>query len=89
MINNYYKSKNTNPYRLKVEALSRRLSNEELSIILVHYAKKRGYKSNREEASDKESGKVLSAIRENEKIMKENNYRTISEMYTNDEKQSR
>lgn len=86
IINNYYKSKNTNPYRLKVEALSRRLSNEELSIILVHYAKKRGYKSNREEVSDKESGKVLSAIRENEKIMKENNYRTISEMYTNDEK---
>ena len=86
MINNYYKSKDTNPYKLKVEALDRKLTNEELSIILVHYAKKRGYKSNREEASDNDSGKVLSAIKENEKIMNENNYRTISEMYIKDEK---
>ena len=86
MINNYYKSKDTNPYKLKVEALDRKLTDEELSIILVHYAKKRGYKSNREEASDKDSGKVLSAIKENEKIMNENNYRTISEMYIKDEK---
>ena len=53
MINNYYLNKNTNPYKLKVEALDRKLTDEELSIILVHYAKKRGYKSNREEASDK------------------------------------
>lgn len=86
MINNYYKSKDTNPYILKVEALDRKLTDEELSIILVHYAKKRGYKSNREEASDNDSGKVLSAIKENEKIMNENNYRTISEMYIKDEK---
>lgn len=86
MINNYYKEKNSNPYKLKVEALDRKLTNEELSIILVHYAKKRGYKSNREEASDNDSGKVLSAIKENKKIMNENNYRTISEMYIKDEK---
>ena len=86
MINNYYNGKNINPYILKVEALDRKLTDEELSIILVHYAKKRGYKSNREEASDKESGKVLTAIKENEKIMKDNNYRTISEMYIKDDK---
>ena len=86
MINNYYKNKDTNPYKLKVEALDRRLTNEELSIILVHYAKKRGYKSNREEASDSEKGKVLSSIKENEKIMEENKYRTISEMYIKDNK---
>lgn len=86
MINNYYKNKNINPYKLKVEALDRKLSNEELAIILVHYAKKRGYKSNREEVVDNNSGKVLSAIKENEKIMSENNYRTISEMYIKNEK---
>ena len=86
MINNYYNGININPYILKVEALDRKLTDEELSIILVHYAKKRGYKSNREEASDKESGKVLTAIKENEKIMKDNNYRTISEMYIKDDK---
>ncbi len=86
VINNYYKNKNTNPYKLKVEALDRKLNNEELSIILVHYAKKRGYKSNREETSNDDSGKVLSAIKENVKIMQENHYRTISEMYIKDNK---
>lgn len=86
MINNYYKEKNINPYILKVEALDRKLTDDELSIVLVHYAKKRGYKSNREESSDNDSGKVLSAIKENEKIMNENNYRTISEMYIKDKK---
>lgn len=86
MINKYYKNRNTNPYKLKVEALDRKLTEDELCIILVHYAKKRGYKSNREEASDKENGKVLSAIKENEKIIKEHNYRSISEMYVKDEK---
>ena len=87
MINNYYKENNTNPYILKVEALNRKLTNEELSIILVHYAKKRGYKSNREESTnDKEAGKVLTAIKENQKIMKDNHYETISEMYIKDPK---
>jgi CRISPR-associated endonuclease Csn1 len=86
MINNYYKGKNTNPYQLKVEALDRKLSNEELCIILVHYAKKRGYKSNREDTSDNETGKVLSAINDNINLMKEKNYRTVSEMYIKDDK---
>lgn len=85
-INEYYKLNITNPYKLKVEALNRKLTDIELCIILVHYAKKRGYKSNREEASDNESGKVLSAIKENETLIKNNNYRTISEMYLKDEK---
>lgn len=87
MITEYYKKNNTNPYILKTEALNRKLTDEELSIILVHYAKKRGYKSNREEGTnDKDAGKVLSAIKENEKIMKENHYETISEMYVKDSK---
>lgn len=87
MITEYYKENNTNPYILKTEALNRKLTDEELSIILVHYAKKRGYKSNREEGTnDKDVGKVLSAIKENEKIMKENHYETISEMYVKDSK---
>lgn len=88
MVNTYYKNKDTNPYKLKVEALDRKLTDEELSIILVHYAKKRGYKSNREEStdSDNNSGKVKSAIEENTKIMKDNNYRTVSEMYVKDNK---
>ena len=50
----YYENNPTNPYKLKVDALSRKLTNEELSIILVHYAKHRGYSSNREEETSKE-----------------------------------
>ena len=86
MINNYYKKNNTNPYKLKVEALDRKLLKEELCIILVHYAKKRGYKSNRESAGEKDNGKVLNAIKENLSLMKDKNYRTISEMYIKDDK---
>ena len=41
-INEYYKLNITNPYKLKVEALNRKLTDIELCIILVHYAKKRG-----------------------------------------------
>lgn len=87
MINAYYKENHTNPYKLKTEALTRKLTPTELAIILVHYAKKRGYKSNREESSsDNNSGKVLNAIKENVKLMQENNYHTVSEMYVKDDK---
>lgn len=87
MIKEYYKKHHTNPYILKVEALDRKLTDEELCIILVHYAKKRGYKSNREDQNnDKQLGKVLSAIKENEKLMNEKHYETVSEMYIKDEK---
>ena len=45
MIEKYYKNNHTNPYELKVAALERKLTCEELSIILVKKKKKRGYKS--------------------------------------------
>lgn len=85
LINEYYKNKNTNPFILRCEALDRKLNNIELSIILVHYAKNRGYKSNRIE-DDNETGKVKSEIIENEKILINKKYRTISEMFVQDEK---
>ena len=86
MINSYYSKNITNPYKLKVEALDRKLSKEEMSIILVHYAKKRGYKSNRETENDIDNDKVLGQIKENRGIMEEKKYRTVSEMYVKDEK---
>lgn len=87
MITNYYRKNSTNPYKLKVAALDRKLSDEELCIILVHYAKKRGYKSNREsDVNSNDGGKVLKAINENREIMSNKQYRTISEMYIKDEK---
>lgn len=87
MVNIYYKDKVINPYILKVEALDRKLSKDELSIILVHYAKHRGYKSNRDEdIKDSDAGKVKENIKENKEMMEKNNYRIISEMFIKDEK---
>ena len=85
IIEKYYKNKNINPFELRYEALDRKLEKEELCIILVHYAKHRGYKSNRDEDTD-ESGKVKSSIAENNKIMNDKNYRTISQMFAIDSK---
>ncbi|NLM63154.1 MAG: type II CRISPR RNA-guided endonuclease Cas9 [Mollicutes bacterium] len=87
LINNYYKKNKTNPFLLKVKGLDYKLTNEELVIVLLHYGKYRGYKSNREdksEAKSSEQGKVLSAIKENEELIKK--YRTVSEMFVKDPK---
>ena len=87
MLNKYYKEKNVTPYQLKVEALDRKLTKDELSIILVHYAKHRGYKSNRDEdKNDSETGKVKSAIDTNKKIMEVEGYRSPSEMFLKDKR---
>lgn len=57
-------------WELRVEALYRALSKKEFARVLVHIAKRRGYKSNRkiEEKGSKEGKKVLSAIDENRKL---------------------
>lgn len=88
LVENYYKGKNITPYDLKVKGLDYKLTNEELVIILCHWAKHRGYKSNREEDSNSssENGKIKTAISENQKIMEEKHYRTISEMFIKDDK---
>lgn len=54
-------------WNLRVKALQEKLSKEELLRVLYHIAKHRGFKSVRkaQEENDKDSGKVLSAIREN------------------------
>lgn len=85
IVNDYYKNKDTNPFILKVEALDRKLTSEELSIILVHYAKHRGYISNRDE-NGSDTGKVKSEILANETLMSEKKYRTVSEMLIKDDK---
>lgn len=85
MINNYYKNKNITPYELKVKALDQKLNKDELAIILVHYAKHRGYKSNRsDDSNDSDTGKVKEGIKQNELIMKEKGYRIVSEMFIKD-----
>lgn len=88
LIEDYYSKNNTNPYELKVKALSEKLSKDELAIIMVHYAKHRGYKSNRQENGEdaKENSKVLNAISINKKELAEQKYRTVSEMFVKSER---
>lgn len=78
----------TSVYELRVQALERALTKQEFVRVLIHLAQRRGYKSNSksEEAKDKENGKVKSAISENKKCMEENGYRTIGEMFLNDDR---
>ncbi|WP_130859231.1 type II CRISPR RNA-guided endonuclease Cas9 [Gracilibacillus phocaeensis] len=65
----------------------RKLTNREFARILIHCAKHRGYQSNRKsEEQDDESGKVLSAIKENHNLMVEKRYRTISHMLVEEDK---
>ncbi len=47
-----------NPYRLRAEALERTLAPHELGRALQHLGLRRGYKSNRKEASDEDGGKL-------------------------------
>lgn len=73
---------------IRVNGIERKLSDREFARILIHYAKNRGFKSNRKsEASSKtEGGKLSEAVKKNAAIMAENNYRTVSEMLVLDDR---
>ncbi len=76
-----------NVYELRVLGIEQKLTPKELARVLISLVKKRGYKSNsKAEENDGESGKLLTATRDNEKLMKEKGYRTVAEMYLKDEK---
>lgn len=77
-----------NIYELRVMALNEKITNKDLARVLLNFVKRRGYKSNSksEEIEDKETGKLLTATKENEKLMKEKGYSTIGEMYLKDDK---
>ena len=83
--NNEYKFEK-NVYELRVEGIDTLLTPKELARVLINFVKRRGYKSNSisEEKSDKQLRKLLTATVENDKIMKENNYKTVAQMYLND-----
>ena len=72
-------------YKLRTEALDRKLSNDELAQVLIHIAKHRGFKSNRKaDTKDKESGLLLTATADNKKLLMEKGYRTVGEMLYKD-----
>jgi CRISPR-associated endonuclease Csn1 len=75
-------------YSLRVSALDRLLTKEELVRLLIHFAQRRGYKSNsrsEEAKEEKETGKVKQAISANKQRMLEHGYRTVGEMLWKDE----
>lgn len=72
-------------YELRVRALDEKLSNEELARVLLHLAKRRGFKSNRKaDATSEEAGALKKAISLNQAAMDENHYRTVGEMFYKD-----
>ncbi|MDX8367137.1 type II CRISPR RNA-guided endonuclease Cas9 [Cytobacillus sp. IB215665] len=83
-------------WQLRTEALDRLLTNEEFTRVLIHLAKRRGFKSNRKELSsntekdkDNKNKPILSNLNENKEIMNNKKYRTVSEMMTLDDKFSK
>lgn len=72
------------PWRWRVEALSRKLSNWEFAVILIHYAKRRGFKSAKK--SDLESkgseGGTLQSSRANHEALK--HYESVADMLLHD-----
>ena len=75
-------------YGLRSKALTEELLPEELLKVLYQIAKRRGFKSNRKvvEESDKEGGRVTSALKTNEKFIADNNYTTVGEALSRDKK---
>ena len=77
-------SKRYDPYEIRVKAIENKVPNDELFVALYHIAKRRGYKSNRKkvEESDKDSGRVLAAIKENKKLLSEYKSVAIALLYS-------
>ena len=75
-------------YELRTRALDESVSSEEFARILIHLAQRRGFKSNRKaaEEKDKEGGKLLQAVKANTSILAQKQYRTVGEMLYKDEK---
>ncbi|MBT2214690.1 type II CRISPR RNA-guided endonuclease Cas9 [Virgibacillus dakarensis] len=72
---------------IRVNGLERMLTEREFARILIHYAKNRGFKSNRKsETNDGEGGVLLKAVRENASLMEEKGYRSVAEMLVLDDK---
>lgn len=74
-------------YYLRTKALDELLSSEELARVLIHISQRRGFKSNRKaDSQDKENGKLLNCISENEESLLKNGYRTVGEMLYKDKR---
>ena len=74
-------------WELRKIALDQKITPQEWARVLTSIAKRRGYKSNRKtEVENEEVGKLTKGTIENKKILEEKKYRTIGEMFYEDEK---
>lgn len=72
---------------VRVNGLERKLTDREFARILIHYAKNRGFKSNRKsETKAGEGGVLLKAVQANQALMQEKEYRTVADMLVRDDK---
>lgn len=73
---------------LRATALDMLIDRKDWARVLTSIAKRRGYKSNRkvEEEENNEVGKLTSGVYENQRLLEANNYRTIGEMFSKDDK---
>lgn len=70
----------TNPYKLRFEALNRKLEPLELARVILHIAKHRGYgNKHAKDTNDDDSGKVKKAISQNADIMSQKGYKSVGE----------
>lgn len=67
-------------YDLRVRALDENIGENNFARVLLLILKRRGYASDSKRTADKDAGKVKKALDENEKLMREKNYRTVGEM---------
>ena len=72
----------TDVWDLRKEALERKLNNIELYRILIHIAKRRGFKSIRKSEEAKTEGDLLKSIKDTKEAFEEGKYRTVGEMFS-------
>lgn len=89
-LNNLFTNKKViNVWEARVKGLDCKLTNEEWSKVLINFCKRRGFKSNRKNGiNDKETGQILTSIKNNSERMQENNSRTIGEFIYNKVKEN-
>lgn len=79
-----------NPYEIKVKGLTQQLSNTEISIILYHYMKYRGFQSTRKVEDAKNDGVILKAIEEiKSKMVDKTITQVLLEQYNSKDKECR
>lgn len=70
----------TNPYKLRFEALNRKLESLEFARVILHIAKHRGYgNKHAKDSNDDDSGQVKKAISQNADIISQKGYKSVGE----------